>query len=189
MQKKSAIGIFAILAVAVFVASASFRQQVSSMTDTFPIHGEVCFVVERNTGTTESWCKHNTVTNLARNQTRDVEMNRSYTGYTGNTTWQNLTLSTDTSAPAVTDSTPAAVVTGNGFASVNGDAFVENTTAAGCEYIYHKFTATASQSINKVYLTNNTLAMADQCLNSPCSTATTLNTNENMTVYYNICHS
>ena len=127
------------------------------------------------------FCVHNTVTNIAKNQTRDNRMNR----VSGNATWSSLLLTTGATAAAATDTTcEATVFTTNGCSAANG-TISEVYESVGNYSVTNKFQASgACASIAKVCLSNHTASTSPLMASAKFATAITLAANENLTVVY-----
>ena len=180
MYKKEKLAIFGVLLVAVIVSSL-FYTAPTGMTDSTKVQGTVCAKYESLHGVMDLGCVHNTVTDIAKNQTRDVRMGRTI----GNTTWSALMLTTGSTPPAATDATcEATVFTTNGCGAVNGTVAEVSANVANYSVTY-KFQATgACAAIAKVCLSNNTVSTSPLMASALLASAVTLAANENLTIIY-----
>jgi len=181
MYKKEQLAIFGVLLVAVIVSSL-FYTAPTGMTDSTKVQGTVCAKYESLNGVIDLGCMHNTVTDIAKNQTRDVRMGRTI----GNTTWSALMLTTGSTPPAATDTTcEATIFTTNGCGPTNGTTVASVDANVGNYSVTYKFQATgACAAIAKVCLTNNTASTSPLMASALLSSAVTLAANENLTIVY-----
>jgi len=131
----------------------------------------------------------NTVTNIAKNQTRDIRMG-TITGAPPNMTWASLMLTTGATAPAATDTTcEATIFTSNGCEAVNATVAVV-TGSIGNYSITNKFEATgACDNIAKVCLSNHTDSASPLMASALISPTVSLAANENLTVIYYVAET
>ena len=130
-------------------------------------------------------CIHNTVTNVLKNQTRDIR-----SGVVScasiNCTWNAMLLTTGSTAPAATDTTcEATVQTTNGASAVNGTVATV-TTSMGNYSITNKFTFSGTVSnLNKICIGNSTSSTTPIAASALFTSALSFVANENLTdVYY-----
>jgi len=185
MYKKEQLAIFGVLLVAVIVSSL-FYTAPTGMTDSTKVQGTVCAKYESLNGVIDLGCVHNTVTNIAKNVTRDYRMGRSMTGT--NNTWATLMLTSGSTGPAATDTTcEATIFTTNGCGPTNGTTVASVDANVGNYSVTYKFQATgACAAIAKVCLTNNTASTSPLMASALLSSAVTLAANENLTIVYYI---
>lgn len=187
MEKKKyfAIGIPILLALFAIYSTTPHYSGLGTTEETHTI-GEVCLVYESLNGVVDLGCVKNTVTNIAKNQTRNIRMGIS----TGNTTWSSLMLTTGSTAASATDTTcEGTVFTTNGCGAANGST-TEVYTSQGNYSVFNKFLATgACASIAKVCLSNHTASASPLMASAVLSSAVTLAANENLSVYYYVAES
>lgn len=146
--------------------------------------GRILVTVDRLDGTSDVQYVSNTVTNIAKNQTRDTRLGGGT--YGGNTTWVALMLSNGSTAAAATDTAcEATVLTANGLAPANGTASVQN--GIGNYSVQYKWTATGTQeNITKVCLSNHTDTASSLMASAVLSSDVDLVSGENLTITYYI---
>lgn len=131
-------------------------------------------------------CNHNTVTNVLKNQTRDIRSSV-FNCTATNCTWSAMLLSTGTTAPAATDTTcEATVQTTNGASAVN--ATISTTSLSVGNYsLSNKFSFTgAVNSLDKVCIGNSTSTTTPIAASSLFSSVLSFVNTENLTVNYYI---
>lgn len=177
------------LIVLAFVFGYSFSLTPTQVSDSMTAAGHGYLQIDRVDGTTEIHPFANTVTNIAKNQTRDVlsglGTNAEAHAQVNNTLWLWLQLSTDSSAAAATDAVCPSAITGNGLDVARGNSS-RNTATVGNFSVSNRWTATGTQaSIYKVCMQNWTLT------NSPLMASAlipggpyTVNANDNATIVY-----
>ena len=151
--------------------------------------GRVCFVADFiGNPHVDLGCVDNTVTNLAKNMTRDVRMGRdgwglNTSGVLRNVSWTYLQPSSDTGVPAATDATCPSPITTNGFVLAGATA-VEVPENVGNYSVQVKWTATGAITVSKICLHNGTASVGPLMASAKLAAAITFAATENLTAIY-----
>jgi len=172
---------------------------VNDVIDSTKPQGNIYICIEKFSGKECHWIQ-NTVTNIAKNQTRDIRMGNigcsNATGSTNggsiNCTWGSLMLSTDIGPVNATTNTCPSVYDSNGLSPANGTIAVVDSTI-GNYSVNVKWTAIGTTSaIYKLCISNHTATtsplMASGFINNTVS-GYILDKDENITGYYYIAET
>lgn len=198
MERKSEtmVGLLTLLVVALLVFTVTPLTPTSGLQEGLETMGKICVWGDFHDKGQNIFlgCSKNTVTNIAKNETRDMRMYLNQGSQTHNATrfgnWTVLQLSTDATPANATATTCGLPVTGNGLDIAQGSVSVISTTIGNYSVTY-KWAATGSQaSIAKVCLHNQTTPTSTPLLASAVlSSIVSLETNENLTVVYYIAET
>lgn len=172
-----AIALVAILAI--FLTVATSLQQASLSSDSIKSVGRVCLLREAVLGNEEIGCFKNVVTNLAKNQTRDVRAGF----FTNPGAWKYLALSSSSTTPSETEVSCPSII--SGYGPVAGTVSIVSGQVGNYSTTY-KFTASGTITVSKVCLTNSTDTTNNLMASALISPSITLNAGENLTVTYYI---